>query len=158
MTWYLLNVFVHIMCSILWIGYVIFWLTIARPLERRFEPAESTRILGVVNAAEWPPRAIPTPFRLTLSQVAWLLLFVFAATGMVMLLHKAAALEGGLGGLDLRDRFGGVLAAKLALVGVLALLQLRLGRRPGLGVVYGLAGASLLVVVLSAVLARAGSP
>jgi uncharacterized membrane protein len=158
MIWYLSSVFVHVMCSILWVGWVLFWLLIARPIERRLEGAESARVLGSVNRAQWPPRAIPVPFRLTLPQVAWGLLLLLAASGTVMLVHRSAPPEGAFFGRLPPGPFGPILAAKLVVVGAVVILHVRLARRPGSGAVLATALAAVTLVVLSAALARAVLP
>jgi len=158
MIWYLSAVFVHIMCAILWIGYVLFWLIITRPIERRFDSAESSRILGLVNHAEWPPRMIPSPVRLRFSQVAWVFLVVLALTGTVMAVHRGVTGTELLSGAFLHARFGQILTAKLAVVVLVVALQLRLARRPGTGVVLATTFAAVGLVILSTILARTDLP
>ncbi len=158
MTWYLANVFVHIMCAILWIGDVLFWIILVGPLERRVGGAEAARVLAKVNAAPWPPHKIPSPVRIAFSQVPWMLFLVLAATGVVMILHRGFSFGDLATGAIFGTAFGRVLGPKLAVVAVVAVLQLRLGRRPGRTAVYTTAGAALALIILSAALARVVTP
>jgi len=154
MTWYLLNVFVHIMSSILWVGYLLFWTIIVGPIARRFGATEADGILRIVNLAHWPPPEIPAPLRMRFFQIGWVLLAVLAVTGVIMLAARGVTPHGiASGGLFLLP-FGRALALKILLVVALLFLQVRLARRPSPRLVYTTMGVTVMVVAVSVFLAR----
>ncbi len=154
----LLTVYVHIMCAIVWIGYVLFWLILTPPVERRFGAPVAADILGLVTRSEWPPRAIPAPFRLTFPQVAWGLLLLLALTGTIMAVSRGVTGADVVSGDIIRTVFGRVLVLKLAVVAVVIALQVRLARRPNRAAVYATSAAAFGLIVLSAILARVATP
>jgi hypothetical protein len=154
MTWYLLNVFVHIMSSVLWVGYLLFWTIIIGPISRRFDMTEAEGILRLVNLAPWPPREIPVPRRMQFFQIGWVLLLVLAVTGFIMIASKGLGPHEIMSGELLLAPFGQVLVVKLLLVVALVLLQLRLARRPSPPLVYATMSVTLILVGLSVFLAR----
>ncbi|MFH1679288.1 MAG: hypothetical protein ABIH26_01440 [Candidatus Eisenbacteria bacterium] len=154
MVLHLLIVFLHIMTSIFWIGYALFWSIIVGPVARSYSPAEGARLLESVNRAPWPPRKIPTPVRLDFSQIGWLLIGVLAVTGVLLAVYEGAAAGGVASGRFLLGRFGRVLAAKLLFVLLAAGLQFRLASRPGPRAAHANLLAAVVVIVLSALLAR----
>ncbi len=154
MIFYLLTVYVHIMCAVLWTGYSLFWAVIAGPVVREFGPSESTRLFRRLSDAPWPPPQIPVPVRLRFSGVGWTLLVLFAATGVLAAHHQGGTLERILSGAFFREPFGALLAVKLLFVAGLFLLQLRLTRRPTPRIFYLNLAAGVTVVALSVILAR----
>jgi hypothetical protein len=152
--WHLFVVFVHIMTSIVWFGYVLFWTILIGPLTNAEDESESARVLRLVNHAPWPPKQIPLPFRLTLAEVGWGLFLLLALTGSLLLRQKGITAGGLLSGAAFADRFGGILAAKFAVVAVLASMQARLTARPGRKLVYANMAGAVVVVGLSVFLAR----
>ncbi|MBM3319135.1 MAG: hypothetical protein FJY73_00465 [Candidatus Eisenbacteria bacterium] len=151
---HLLVVFLHIMTSILWVGYVLFWTIVAGPIARAGGSSEAARVFEAVNRAPWPPRKIPAPFRFKFSQVGGLLLVVLAITGFLLVFAEGIGLGDLVSGRFLTDRFGRLLAVKLVLVLLLAGLQFRLAARPSRRTAYGNLLGAVIVVVLSALLAR----
>jgi uncharacterized membrane protein len=151
---HLIIVFLHIMTSIVWVGYVLFWTIVAGPIARSGGSSEAARVFEAVNRAPWPPRKIPTPFRFKFSQVGGLLLIVLAITGFVLVVAEGIGPGDLLSGRFLADRFGRLLAAKLVFVALLAVLQFRLAARPSQRSAYANLAAAVVVVVLSALLAR----
>lgn len=154
MGWQLLIVFIHMMAAIVWFGYVLFWAIITGPVAEKQGPRGAARVLALVNRAAWPPRQIPLPFRLTLSQVGWGLLALLALTGVLLLPHKGVAFGDLFTGAAFAGRFGGLLAAKLVLVAALGALQLRLALRPTRGIAYANLAGAVLVAGFSVYLAR----
>jgi hypothetical protein len=154
MTWYLLNVFVHIMSSILWVGYLLFWTIIIGPISRRSDTMEADGILRLVNLAPWPPREIPVPRRMRFFQIGWVLLLVLAVTGVILIASKGITPLGIVSGEVFLAPFGQALVVKLLLVVVLLFLQLRLARRPSPRLVYTAMGVTVILVGLSVFLAR----
>lgn len=154
MAWHLLTVFVHIMTSIVWFGYVLFWAIIIGPVTDAEGERGAPRVLALVNRAPWPPRQIPLPFRLTLSEVGWGLFVVLAVSGSLLLRQKGMTAGGFLSGEAFADRFGKILAAKLLLVAALVFVQVRLAARPGRRLVYANMAGALVVAGLSVYLAR----
>ncbi|RPJ43902.1 MAG: hypothetical protein EHM19_07760 [Candidatus Latescibacterota bacterium] len=151
---HLFVVFLHIMISIVWIGYALFWAIIAGPVVRAYGTGESDRVLTLVSRAPWPPAKVPVPFRLRFSGVAWSLLVLLAATGLLLVLHEASKAGPVAWGAFWSGRFGGLLAAKLVFVLALAGLQVRLAKRPGPRLAMANLGIAVIVVALSALLAR----
>lgn len=156
MSWYLLIVFIHVMTSILWVGYLLFWTIIITPITRRFDREKADAVLRLVNAAEWPPAEIPLPARLRLFQVGWIFLAALVITGAVMAAFKGVTWSMIASGRFLADPFGAVLACKVVLVVVLFILQGRLAARPTRPLVFANTGVAIVLIGLSAYLARGG--
>ena len=154
MALYLLSIYVHIMCAVLWTGYLLFWAVIAGPVAQEFGPSESTRLFRRLSNTPWPPPQIPVPVRLRFSGVGWTLLAVFAATGALAAHHKGATLQRILSGEFFHEPFGALLTVKVLLVAGLCFLQLRLTRRPTPRLFYWNLAAGVTVVALSVILAR----
>jgi len=154
MVWSLLIVYVHMMSAVLWIGYLLFWTIIARPVAQEFGPAEATRVFHLIGNTHWPPPKIPAPFRLRFAGVGWALLIVFLVTGVLRAHAEGATLQRVLTGELFREAFGELLAIKLMLFTLLVFLQLRLSRNPAPGLFYLNMAAGVAVVGLSVILAR----
>jgi len=154
MVWSLLIVYVHIMNAVLWIGYLLFWTIIARPVTQEFGPSEATRVFHLINNTPWPPPKIPAPFRLRFSGVGWALLVVFVVTGVLAAYDKGATPQRILSGEVFREAFGILLAVKLLLFAGLIILQFRLSHKPAPGLFYLNMAVGVTVVALSVLLAR----
>jgi hypothetical protein len=148
-SWYLLIVYVHIVATVFWVGYALFWTIMAGTLSRSVSAPESHHYLQLLQNATWPPKGLPVPYRLSFPALGWVALAVLVLTGVVMLQQQ---------GLTLQQLVTGTvnpfLLAKLGLVVALCLCQLLLSiqiRVPLIPVNLGLA---LGVVVLSVLLIR----
>jgi hypothetical protein len=154
MVWSLLIVYVHIMSAVLWIGYLLFWTLIARPVTQEFGPSKATRVFHLISNTHWPPPKIPAPFRLRFSGVGWALLIVFVVTGVLTAYDKGGTPQRILSGEILREAFGMLLAVKLLLFVGLLSLQFRLSRKPTQGLFYLNMAVGVTVVALSVILPR----
>ena len=76
MTAYLLAVYIHVLATMFWIGYVLFWAILIGPLARQFKRPELAQLLKRLNESSWPPGLVPTPYRLKLSGLGWVPLVV----------------------------------------------------------------------------------
>jgi hypothetical protein len=114
---YRLNVFVHIVFAVLLAGLALFWLVMHVALGRRSDAADATRLLGVAHRARWPHVVIPYAWRLPLPWVTWLVFLVLGGTGLLALATRGWPQ-------------GPLWATKLALVVVIAFIQLAATRRP----------------------------
>jgi hypothetical protein len=99
------------------VGLALFWFIMLMALRQRFDTAESTRLLAVVNRARWPHVVIPYSLRLALPWVTWVTLAVLVASGAVMISFRAAPT-------------GAWWWTKMALLGGILLAQLLVTRRP----------------------------
>jgi hypothetical protein len=147
-------VFFHIMLSIVWVGYALFWAILTGPVARAYRPEEAEGVLRLVNRASWPPAKVPIPFRLKFAWVGWGLLLLLALTGSLLALREAGSWGALFSGPFLAGRFGGLLGVKLLFVVVAAGFQVRIASRPGPRIAYANLGAAVTIVALSALLAR----
>jgi hypothetical protein len=143
MTLALLLAYVHLVSSVLLVGYFLFWLIMTVGLER-LEPAAEVAPLtaAMLAGARWPPAVVPWTLRLTLPGLGWTFLAVLVLTGL------AASLNGG------GYPVAGALGLKLALLAALAVAHARLGRRPTRGLARLSLGLALGIVVVSVLLPR----
>ncbi len=143
MTLALLLAYIHLVTSILLVGYFLFWLIMTVGLER-LEPAAEVAPLtaAMLAGARWPPAVVPWSLRLTLPGLGWVFLALLVLTGL------AATLTGA--GYEV----GGVFGLKLALLAALVVAHARLGRRPTRGLARLSLGLVLAIVVLSVLLPR----
>ncbi len=143
MTLALLVAYIHLVSSVLLVGYFLFWLIMTVGLER-LEPAAEVAPLtaAMLAGARWPPAAVPWKLRLTLPGLGWSFLAVLVLTGI------AESLAGA------RYPVASALGLKLALLAALAVAHARLGRRPTPGLAKLSLGLVLGIVVLSVLLPR----
>ena len=142
MTLGLLVAYIHLVSSVLLVGYFLFWLIMTVGLER-LEPAEVGPLTAAMLAgARWPPAVVPWKLRLTLPGLGWAFLAVLVLTGV------AESLAGG------RYPVAGGLGLKLALLAALAVAHARLGRRPTPALAQLSLGLALAIVVVSVLLPR----
>lgn len=143
MTLAVLLVYIHLVSSVLLVGYFLFWVVMTVGLVR-LEPAAEVAPLtaAMLAGARWPPAVVPWTLRLSLPGLGWAFLAVLVLTGL------AAPLAGG------GYPAGGVLGLKLALLAALAVAHLRLGRRPTPGLAKLSLGLALGIVVVSVLLPR----
>ena len=152
MVWYLLNVYVHVVATVFWIGYALFWTIMAGSLAQRFDRPESHRFLRLIGQAAWPPAGIPTPYRLSFPDLGWVALGCLMLTGGFLLPYRGITLERMLTGEVSLDSF---LVGKLLLVATVLICQVRLSVRPSPRVIRLHMGTALCVVVLSVLLVHA---
>jgi hypothetical protein len=148
-SWYLLIVYVHIVATVFWVGYALFWTIMAGTLSRSVPAPESSHYLQLLQHATWPPKGMPAPYRLPFPALGWVALAVLMLTGALMLQQQ---------GLTLQQLVAGTvnpfLVAKLGLVAVLCLCQLLLSIQPRVQLMPVNLGLALGVVVLSVLLIR----
>ncbi len=154
MTTYLIEAWLHLVAGILLVGNALFWVVMAIGVGRASNPAESTRLLGVINAGRWPHVAVPRALRLPFPAVAWTFLLVLAITGVLLMERHGAMLGAVLTGSTPADRFAGLLGAKLALFGLLIAGQVGATVSPRRWLAFLNGGLTLAIVVLSALLRR----
>ena len=82
---YRFSVFAHIFFSILLVGMALFWIIMHTALGRRFDAAESTRLLNVAQSARWPHVAVPYALRLPLPWLTWAVILALCASGLLNL-------------------------------------------------------------------------
>ena len=96
-------------------------------------------MLAVAASSRWPHVVVPWRLRLPLPVVGWGFLAVLLISGL-------AAMA--------RGDFGTLLAVKLGLVALFALIQVGLTRRPAVTLIFANFGLILIIVVLSGLLLR----
>ncbi len=143
MTLPLVMVYIHLVASVLLVGYFLFWLIMTVGLER-LEPAEE---IGPLTAAmlaggRWPPAGVPWRLRLALPGLGWAFLLLMVASGLALL-----AVGSGY-------PLNGVLGIKLGLLAALVVTHALLARRPGRGAAIAGLTLALAVVVASTLLRR----
>jgi uncharacterized membrane protein len=151
---YLIAVYLHIIATVLWVGYLLFWAILIGPLTRKLKAPELTQLLACLNESSWPPALVPVSYRLKLPELGWAALVFLAITGGFMLHYRGVTLQSILTGGFFLGRFGQVLAIKLVLMVGLAIGHLLLARRPSPRVVYLELLATVAVVGLSVALVR----
>ncbi|HKU60727.1 MAG TPA: hypothetical protein VJQ44_05865 [Gemmatimonadales bacterium] len=143
MTLAVLLAYIHLVASVLLVGYFLFWLIMTVGLVRLEPPSDIGPLTSAMLAgARWPPAGVPWALRLTLPGLGWTFLAVLVLTGIA----------GSLGGA--RYPVAGALGLKLALVAALAVAHARLGRRPTPGLARLSLGLALGIVVASVLLSR----
>ena len=136
----LLAAYLHLVFTMFLIGYVLYWAIMVVSLRRDLAPAESARLLETANRSRWPHVLVPWRLRLPLPFMSWGFLAVLAVTGLVLM--------AGYG-------LGTLLALKLALVVIFALIQVGLTRRPVPALIMANFVLALGIVVVSGLLGRA---
>jgi hypothetical protein len=152
MTWYLVSVFVHILATVFWIGYALFWTITAYALQQRFPAPESRRFFGMIKHTAWPPIGVPASYRVPFPGLGWAALLVLTLTGIYMLAAQGVTLQQVTSGGLFIEASGRTLALKLLLVVALFIWQLVLTYRPAAWTIYPHIGGALFVVVLSVLL------
>jgi hypothetical protein len=139
----LLVAYVHLVSSVLLVGYFLFWLIMTVGLER-LEPAAEVAPLtsAMLAGARWPPAVVPWSMRLTLPGLGWTFLAALVLTGIALSLAGA------------RYPVTGALGLKLALLAGLGVAHARLVRRPTRGLAKLALGLALGIVVVSVLLPR----
>jgi hypothetical protein len=148
-SWYLLIVYVHIVATVFWVGYALFWTIMAGTLTRSVPALESHHYLQLLQHATWPPKGFPVPYRFSFPALGWTVLAVLVLTGVLMLRQQGLTLQQLVAG-----TVNPVLLAKLGLVAALCLCQLLLSIQPRARLIPVNLGLALGVVVLSVLLIR----
>ncbi len=143
-TLYLLAIYIHILATVLWVGYSLFWTVLIGPLGRTVAPQQADHLLGLLRRALWPPMAIPVAYRLTLPGFGWVTLAILGLTGTLIAL---------IGGIAL-PQYRRLFAIKLGLVFVLVLCHYWIAQRPTPKRIYLTMIVTLCVVGTSALLVR----
>jgi hypothetical protein len=135
----LVAAYLHLVFTMFLVGYVLYWAIMAVSLRRDFAPAETERLLGIVNRSRWPHVLVPWRLRLPLPLMGWGFLAVLAITGLVLM--------AGFG-------LGAILALKIALVVLFALIQIGLTRRPARALIMVNFALAVAIVAVSGLLIR----
>ena len=80
---YRLSVFAHIFFSVVFTGLALYWTIMLTSLSRRFDAAETTRLLGIAHRSRWPHVVVPLAWRLPLPWVTTLTMVALWLTGIV---------------------------------------------------------------------------
>lgn len=142
MTLPLLLTYVHLVTSVLLVGYFLFWLIMSIGLERESSPAEAARLRGEIVAARWPPLLLPWRARIPIPGLGWAFLVVLIGTGAWLL------------AVGPRFRLDGPLGLKLGLVVLLVMGHAAAGRGPGRGLATANLMVALALALVSALLRR----
>jgi hypothetical protein len=135
----LVAAYLHLVFTMFLVGYALYWAIMAVSLRRDLAPPETERLLGIVNRSRWPHVLVPWRLRLPLPFMGWGFLAVLVLTGLVLM--------AGYG-------LGAILALKIALVVLFALIQVGLTRRPARALIMVNFALALAIVVLSGLLIR----
>jgi hypothetical protein len=80
---YRLSVFAHIFFSVVFTGLALYWIIMFTSLSRRFDAAETTRLLCIAHRSRWPHVLVPLAWRLPLPWVTTATMVVLWLTGIV---------------------------------------------------------------------------
>jgi len=80
---YRLSVFAHIFFSVVFTGLALYWTIMLTSLSRRFDVAETARLLGIAHRSRWPHVVVPLAWRLPLPWVTTLTMVALWLTGIV---------------------------------------------------------------------------
>jgi hypothetical protein len=139
---YRISVYAHLFLAIILVGLGLFWFIMLVALRQKFDAAETERLLRVANAARWPHVAVPYKLRLPLPFMTWAVLVLLAVTG-IEIIH--------LNGMPATTGWW----IKVALLGVLAILQAVLTIRPAPLLIRLNIVCVLALIVVSALMIRA---
>ena len=109
-------VYVHVVCSVVLTGLALFWFIMRLALRQRFGEGEARDLLQIANRARWPHVAVPYALRLPLPWVAWVILGLLVASGLIIFQVRGGA--------------GALWWVKMALVAVIVGIQLLVTPRP----------------------------
>lgn len=152
MSGYLLSVYLHIVATVFWVGYALFWSIMIGSVRQKFAAPESARLLRLIQQAPWPPEAIAAPCRVKFAGLGWAALLILGVTGASILYFQSVTVDQVISGELFLRPFGWTLATKLFLILVLLICQFLLSYRPARGVIYLTLGLSLAIVGISVLL------
>jgi hypothetical protein len=137
MSWF--AAYLHLVFTMFLIGYVLYWTVMVISLRRDFAPGETERLLETASRGAWPHVLVPWRFRLPLR---------FMGLGFLAILV--------ISGLPLMARYGlgAILALKMALVVIFAVVQVGLTRRPARALIIVHFVLALGIVILSGLMIR----
>lgn len=139
---YRISVFVHLLFAIVLVGLALFWFIMLVALRQKLDAAETQRQLQVVNSARWPHVAVPYRLRLPLPLMTWVMLIVLALTGYAIVRMNGWPA-------------GPLWTTKVALFGIVVVLQALLTRKPTPVLIRANLLFVLALVVVSALMIRA---
>jgi hypothetical protein len=151
---YLLAVYLHIIATMFWVGYTLFWAILIGPLTRQFKNPELTQILKRVNESSWPLGLGPILYRVKLPSLGWTMLLILFITGGFILHCRGVTWQSITSGELFLSRFGQVLATKLMFLVGLVIGQLLLTYRPSPRLIYLELLITLSIVGVSVLLLR----
>jgi hypothetical protein len=151
---YLLAVYLHMIATVFWVGYILFWVILITPLARQFKPPEITRLLRCVNESSWPSVPLRVHFHFKLHELACYTLLVLFFTGGVILHYRGVTLQSIISGELFLTKFGLVLVAKLILFGGLGIGHFKFVYRPSRRLIYFELLTTLSIVGLAVLLIR----
>jgi len=131
---YRASVFLHLFATVLIVGQALFWAIMYYALKQQFNEAQTGGYLVVLQKARWPHVAVPYSLRLPLPVMGWATIALLVATGAAIIATNALPTNA-------------LWWTKMALLGVLVVIQLLLSRRMGAGLIF----ANLLVVLALAI-------
>jgi hypothetical protein len=131
--------YLHLVFTMFLVGYVLYWAIMVVSLGRDLAPPETERLLGIANRSRWPHVLVPWRLRLPLPLMGWGFLAMLVITGLVLMASYA---------------LGPLLALKVTLVLLFALVQAALTRRPGRALIMVNFALALAIVVVSGLLGR----
>lgn len=141
MDWYRLNIVLHILAAVLWLGHMFFWSVVVGPVTKRIEPPETGLLLRQLSLRH--------------GGLGWPALCLLVITGAAMLYHRGVTFRQVLSGQLFLDSFGRGLGIKFFLVGCMVLYQLFVGHRPAPRLIYLNMTVALVILWLSVLLVRA---
>jgi uncharacterized membrane protein len=141
MSWYRLNVIVHLLAMSIWFGHMFFWSFVVGPVTNRFQPSESGRLLRQLS--------------LRLGGLGWPALFILVVTGAIMLASRGVTLHQIVSGEFFTNPFGRGLGIKFLLIAWMMFYQAVIGHRPAPRLIYVNMAAALAILVVSIFLVRA---
>lgn len=133
---YLLAIYLHIIATVCWVGYTLFWAILIGQLARQFKTTELIELLKRINESSWPPALVSVPYRLKLPGLGWSALIILLITGVFILHYRGVTLQFIISGGLFLNGFGQMLAAKLVLLVGLAIGQLLITYRPSPRLIY----------------------
>lgn len=131
--------YLHLVFTVFLVGYALYWAIMVVSLRRDFTPDNTQRLLDIANRSRWPHVVVPWRLRLPLPFMAWGFLTMLLITGVALMMSYG---------------FDALLAFKVALVAIFALVQAGLTRRPARGLIFANFALVLLIVILSGLLVR----
>jgi hypothetical protein len=151
---YLLAVYLHMIATVLWVGYILFWVILAGSRVRQLKTSELSQILMRVNESSWSPFLMFLPYKLKLRVLGWCTLILLFLSGGSILYYRGLTFQSIMSGELYLVKFGQVLAAKFVLLIGLAIGQLLLNYRPSPQLIYLQLLTTLLMIGLSVLLVR----
>jgi hypothetical protein len=134
--------YLHVVTSVLLVGYALFWFIMTVALDRMEPPARRAEYLQVMSGGRWPPGGLPGKLRLPFPWLGWAFLAVLVASGVAVY---------ALGPRFLPD---GPLGLKLGLLAVLVVGMAIALRRPSRWLATLNCAVALAIALVSALLRR----